>query len=251
MMDSRFVSEILFKYVTGSTNDDAIRLARSGMPEGTLILADYQTNGRGRLGRRWVAPPGTSVLMSLILRPILPLEKIGALNLAASVAVAMTVSKMIGMKAMIKWPNDILVKGRKVAGILIETGLDLSGRPFSALGIGINVNMSEDDFPIDIRPKATSLSELAGRYLDRLELIDLFLSEFEPRYKEINSGEWLTLLSEYRQLSWTLGKQVRLITDGCRIGGLALDIGEQGELLVRLPDGRLERAFSGESSIDC
>ncbi len=250
MMGNRLVSEILFKHVTGSTNDDAIRLARSGAPEGTLILADYQTDGRGRFGRRWVAAPKTSVLMSLILRPAIPLEKMGVLNLAASVSVAMAISKTIGMKAMIKWPNDVVVKGRKVAGILVETGLDLNGNPFSALGIGINVNVPADDFPIDLRSKATSLSELTGRYLDRFELIDLFLSEFEPRYKEINSGGWLLLLSEYRRLSWTLGKRVRLIVDGYRINGLALDIGEHGELLVRLPDGRLERAFSGESSID-
>ncbi|HID56652.1 TPA: biotin--[acetyl-CoA-carboxylase] ligase [Candidatus Poribacteria bacterium] len=249
-MDSHLVSEILFKHVTGSTNDDAIRLARAGAPEGTLILADYQTDGRGRFGRRWVAAPKTSVLMSLILRPAIPMERMGLLNLAASVSVAMAISKEIGMDATIKWPNDVLVKRRKVAGILLETGLDLNGNPFSALGIGINVNVPADDFPLDLRSKATSLSELAGRYLDRFELIDLFLSEFEPRYREINSGEWSALLSEYRRLSWTLGKWVRLTVDGHRIDGLALDIGDHGELLVRLPDGRFERAFSGESSMD-
>jgi BirA family biotin operon repressor/biotin-[acetyl-CoA-carboxylase] ligase len=249
-MKDNFVSEVSFRHITGSTNDDAIHLARLGAPEGTLVLTDYQTNGKGRFGRRWMAAPKSCILMSLILRPTISPERFGLITVVASVSTAVMISRTTGMKAQIKWPNDVMVKGRKVAGILVEAGYDLEGSPFSVLGMGINVNVPKEGFPGEIRSKAISLSELTGGYLDRFELIDMFLSEFEPRYRELNSGTWDSILSEYRLLSWTLGKPVNVLANGERMCGLALDVGDYGELILRLPDGRTERAFSGESSLD-
>ena len=242
----RLGGEALFRQVTGSTNDDALMLARLGAPEGTVVVADYQTSGRGRRGRRWIAPPGSAALISLILRPNIPPDMLPLITLASSSAVARAISRMCDLKPRLKWPNDVTINGRKAAGVLLES---FEGGRLAILGIGVNVNLREEELPPHPKGGATSLNLEVGREVDRFELIELILAELEARYKALKRWEFDAVLSEYRLLCSTLGREVEVEEGGVRFRGMAIDLGEKGELIVALPDGRLRRVFDGEVSV--
>ena len=237
-----------FRASVGSSNDEARVLARAGAPEGTAVLADAQTAGRGRLGRGWQSPAGEGIWLSLVLRPALPAPETPRLTLAAAVAVAEAI-RAHGVPAGIKWPNDILVDGRKCCGILTEMELLGEAVAFVILGIGLNVNQA--GFPPEIAAQATSLRLALGQPLERVALACAILERLEVRYDQLLAGEAAAVLGAWRALSVTLGHRVRVTpaTGGPALVGEAADVDADGALLLRRDDGRVERLLAGEVSL--
>jgi BirA family biotin operon repressor/biotin-[acetyl-CoA-carboxylase] ligase len=249
---------IVFNRIT-STNDFLKRLARRGAQAGTLVLADQQTAGRGRLGRSWQSPPGVGLWLSFILRPELSLEIVGALPLAISVVVAETLSAICGKPFSAKWPNDILADSRKVCGILCETQISPPASDFEGgsnqldyiiVGIGINVNQRSRDFSSDWRRRATSLALTAGRPLDRQNVLVTLVQHLDQALF-INLPQAMpALLSRWRALCPELGKPIVLRQVQTTITGIFDDIGEGGELILRLADGQRKAYSAGEVSLE-
>ncbi|MFH1137610.1 MAG: biotin--[acetyl-CoA-carboxylase] ligase [Pseudomonadota bacterium] len=233
-----------------STNLRAKELARSGAPEGTLVTAEAQTSGRGRLGRAWHSPPGRNLYFSLVLRPNISPERLPILTLAAGLGVAEALRDITGLGLEIKWPNDILINKMKVVGILSEMEMLGAGVSFVVLGIGINVNLEQGDLPEELAPLAASLLIASGRPWDRVEILAGVLSGVEHNYLEIIQGRPQGVLARYRRACATIGSKVRL-ADGVQIlEGLAVDIDENGALVVELSgDGSLLTVSAGEVTL--
>ena len=215
-----------------STNDLASRASGNPSNEGLVVLAEEQTAGRGRRGRVWSAPAGSSILMSVLLFPPAPLEDPAWLTALAAVAVAEVVSEFEGQEARIKWPNDVRVDARKVAGILVERG------PGTILGIGLNVNLDREGFPEEIRDTATSISRLVGRPLDRSEIARSLIRRLDFHYNQaISLGpDWLN--TDYRRRSEHLGREVEVSIANESIPGRLLDLDLRIGLTLELPDGQ-------------
>jgi BirA family biotin operon repressor/biotin-[acetyl-CoA-carboxylase] ligase len=229
--------------VVGSTMDEARRLAQAGVPEGTVVLADEQVAGRGRLQRRWWAPAGSSLLLSLVLRPLLGPRHAQRLTMICSLAVCDAIAQVSGLRAMIKWPNDVLLGGRKVCGILTE--LDLVGDElrYAIVGIGINVNVDFTTAPPLMSP-ATSLSMETGRAIPRLDLLVALLSGIEKRYLALRDGR--SWHQEWADRMATLGQHVRVSSGSEQWHGLAVGVDEDGALLLQLEDGSTRRVLAGD-----
>jgi BirA family transcriptional regulator, biotin operon repressor / biotin---[acetyl-CoA-carboxylase] ligase len=225
-----------------STNDLALRLTEVPVPEGTVVIADEQTAGRGRLGRRWVSPRG-GIWLSVILRPGLPIEEVPLIGVAAATATAGAVREMTDLPARVKWPNDVLVNGRKVAGILAEAA---AGNEWFVIGIGVNANLPLDALPQTTAYPATSLQAVLGHAVDREALIAAMLRGLEREYGSLTSGGARETLRRWRELTVTLGRPVRVEMPGGVLEGDARDIDETGALLVRTKDGRLHRVLAGD-----
>jgi BirA family biotin operon repressor/biotin-[acetyl-CoA-carboxylase] ligase len=247
---------IVFNRIT-STNDFLKRLARRGAETGTLVLADQQTAGRGRLGRSWQSPPGVGLWLSFIMRPELPLEIVGALPLAISVVVAETLSAICGEAFAVKWPNDILVNNRKVCGILCETQISpaadfASGSnqlDYVVAGIGINVNQRSRDFTSDWRRRATSLVMITGHSLDRQNVLAKLVQHLDKTLFVNLPQVMPALLARWRALCPEVGKPIILRQSPTTITGIFDDIGEGGELILRLADGQRKAYSAGEVSL--
>jgi len=224
-----------------STQAVLARLAREGAPEGTVVTARHQTAGRGRRGRPWWDAPGQSLLMSVLLRPPIPIAQAPQLSLVAGLAVADALGPAAGVAARIRWPNDVLIGGRKVCGVLPETVSSADGRVgHLLLGIGINVDQSE--FPDDLRDHATSLRLATGVSHDQGRLLAGLLAVLDRRYAEWLAGGFARLREEWRRLASTLGERVR-IPDGRE--GVAVDVDGDGALLVDAGEGVLTRVVAG------
>ncbi len=231
--------EIIYYPETTSTNDVAIELAEKGAEEGTVVLADNQTMGRGRRGRKWLAPPKTCILASMILRPSLPLKYINIITPVAVTSVAKAINSITKLDAYIKWPNDVIINKRKVCGILTETRM---GRiRFVVVGIGINVNIAKDSIPDEISDIATSLSIESGYNISRIHILGEILRNFERRYLEINEKTYGEFFDEWKSLSATIGRKVQIESENVIKQGTALDIDEVGALIVRLDEGEILR----------
>jgi BirA family biotin operon repressor/biotin-[acetyl-CoA-carboxylase] ligase len=247
---------IVFNRIT-STNDFLKRLARRGAEAGTLVLADRQTAGRGRLGRPWQSPPGVGLWLSFILRPELSLAIVGALPLAISVVMAETLSAICGERFAVKWPNDILANNRKVCGILCETQIspatDFAGGSnqldYVVAGIGVNVNQRSRDFSSDWRRRATSLAMIAGHPLDRQNVLVTIVQHLDKAVFVNLPQAMPVLLSRWRALCLELGKPIILRQSQTTIAGIFDDIGEGGELILRLADGQRKAYSAGEVSL--
>ena len=216
-----------------STNTEAVRLAQSGAPHGTVIAADSQTDGRGRLGRHWYSPSGKNVYCSIILRFAAenPAFCLSWLPLISAAGVARTVQVVSGLRTSVKWPNDVLLGRRKLAGILCERAG--TSNVFVVVGIEVNVNISRDAFPEELREEATSISAEAGRPFDRARLLGELLSELEIRYEALLAGPRLEALDEYLARCSTIGKPVRVsLADGSSVEGWADSIADDGALRV-------------------
>jgi BirA family biotin operon repressor/biotin-[acetyl-CoA-carboxylase] ligase len=225
-----------------STQQEMARLAAAGAPEGTVITAEHQTGGRGRRGRVWADVPGESLLVSILLRPAVPMSRAPQLTLVAAVAVVEAFESAAGVSAGIRWPNDILVEGRKLCGILAEAVAGSDGRLHHViLGIGANVNQVE--LPGDLRETATSLGREAGRSVSRDVVLERLLEALDRRYAEFLAGGFAALRATWRSRSVTLGRSVRG-PDGRE--AIAVDIDEEGALIARGPDGALLRLTSGD-----
>jgi len=221
-----------------STMDVAKELAVKGAQEKTIVIAESQTHGRGRLGREWISPKG-GIYFTLILRPKISPMYAPRLNLMASIAVARVIRSCYGLKAELKWPNDVLIRGKKVCGILAEMGAETDVINFVNLGIGINANTSVSQY----EKRATSLKEELGKEISRKEFLNSVLKEIDEDQVLLTNGD---LLGEWRNLSATLGRDVRIITPGGEIVGQAIDIDTNGALILKSEDGSLNSAIAGD-----
>lgn len=241
----------------GSTNTYAKKLGNENCEEGTIVVADMQTDGRGRLGRQWSSAAGKGIWMSIILKPDIEPEAAQIITIAAAVAVVAALKSATGIDAGIKWPNDIILDGRKVCGILTEMNSEMERVNFIVLGIGINVNQSMQDFPESIRDLATSLKiqlmqenrPSASTEINRSEIIKSLLYELERIYSKINKGFISEIIEEWKKYSVTLGKEVRIISKSTDFTGMATDITSEGKLVITCNDGEIREVVSGEVSV--
>jgi BirA family biotin operon repressor/biotin-[acetyl-CoA-carboxylase] ligase len=241
-MDTKFVGRTLhYRATVPSTMTLARELARGGAPEGTLVLAEVQTAGIGRLARHWHTPGG-NIALSLVLRP--SADRLHYVVMLAALAAADAIESASGLVCDIKWPNDVLLEGRKVCGILMQT--EHGATPFTLIGIGLNVNLDPDAFP-DIREIATSLASAAGRDVDRALLLKVLLQEIERRYVGLDAPE--AIFGEWRRRLITLGRTVTVSGTGKAVTGVAEDVAADGGLLVRTPSGELERVLAGDVTL--
>ncbi len=230
----------------GSTNDEAKRLAEAGEPEGTLVIADEQTAGRGRLQRTWWAPPGTALLISLIFRPQLAPHQAQRLTMLCSLAICEAIVKTTGLAPAVKWPNDVLLRGRKVCGILTELGLEGQRLAYAVVGMGINVNVDFSGVG-ELARTATSLAQELGREVSRLELLRAILVGIEERYARLCAGE--SPHAEWAARLATLGQQVVVTTPNERMSGVAEGVDADGALLLRDDNGVLRRILAGDVTL--
>jgi len=222
----------------GSTMDAGRELAKRGAEEGTIVIAEVQTHGRGRLSREWLSPKG-GIYFTLILRPKISPAYAPRINLMASVAVATTIRKLLGLKAELKWPNDVLIEGRKVCGILAEMDAEMDVINFVNLGIGINANNSVPQF----EKKATSLKDALGKEIPRKEFLGALLMEIKRQQALLMEAG---LLEEWKKLSVTLNRDVKIVAPGEVIVGRAIDIDTTGALIIREKNGSLRNAVAGD-----
>jgi BirA family biotin operon repressor/biotin-[acetyl-CoA-carboxylase] ligase len=232
--------------VTDSTNRVAMEMAENGAKHGTVVVADAQTAGRGRMGRRWTSPAGKNLYVSLLLRPSVPTVDAPRLALVAGVALADAVETM-GVPASLKWPNDLYCGGRKAAGILAEMASDPDGVRHVVIGVGLNVNMEEADFPPDLRSTATSLRIRAGRAFRRVDVLARLLEAFGTRYAEFIEGGFPSLRDGWDRRDFLRGRRVLLRRQGGEGWGTADGLDTVGALRF-LPDGGpgIESVHSGE-----
>ncbi len=237
---------ILHFHRLGSTNQVARELARKGAPEGTVVVAEEQTAGKGRWGRNWHSPPRSSISLSLILRPRLAPTDTPQVTLLAAVAVAGALRSACGLEAGIKWPNDVLVGGRKVCGILTELEAEMEEVRFLVLGIGVNVNQAEEDFPPEIRGRATSLRLESGRAVNRVAVARSLLAELDRWYLVYLREGFGPVAAGWKGFNLTLGHRITVSSPQRVLEGTARDLAEDGGLLVELEDGRIARVLAGE-----
>jgi BirA family biotin operon repressor/biotin-[acetyl-CoA-carboxylase] ligase len=243
-LGTRFIGQRVIYYPSlPSTMDEAKRQAQQGAKEGTVIVAGEQTAGRGRMKRGWLSPRG-SIALSIILYP--KLAYLSSLIMVASLGVAHCIEKVTGLKAEIKWPNDVLVNSKKVCGILIESEVKGKRADYAIIGIGINVNLKPADFS-EVLPLATSLSHELGKDISRLDLIRCLLAEIESLYLALPSGE--AVYQEWRDKLVTLGKKVRLSSEETTLEGIAESVASDGSLLLRQSDGSLTKVVAGDVTL--
>jgi len=241
---TRFIGQEVSCYPSlPSTNDVAKRRAQEGAKEGTVIVAEEQTAGRGRIKRRWLSPRG-SIALSIILYP--PLAYLPSLIMVASLAVARSIEQVTSLKAKIKWPNDVLVNYKKICGILVESNVRGDKVDYAVIGIGINVNIKLSEFP-QIAPMATSLSRELGRDVPRREVIRSLLAEAEKLYLALAAGD--SVFRQWRDNLVTLGKKVQVSSGEATYSGIAESVASDGSLLLRQPDGSLLKIVAGDVTL--
>ena len=231
---------------TASTNDVIEHLARDGAPEGAVVFAESQSRGRGRMGRKWLSPPGRGLWFSVLLRPRIRPQAVTRITVAAATAMARAVRQVAEIDVDIKWPNDLLFEGRKVAGILTEMSAELDRVNHVTLGIGVDVNLTRRDLPAELRDTTTSLRLAGGREIDRPELARTALTELEQDYRQVLDGKFGAVAEEWERQCITLGRRVSITLGDRRIQGLAEALDEEGALMGRTGHGQLERVTGGD-----
>jgi BirA family biotin operon repressor/biotin-[acetyl-CoA-carboxylase] ligase len=235
---------------TTSTNDVIEKMARDGVPEGAVVFAEAQTKGRGRLGRKWLSPSRKGLWFSVLLRPALRPQDATQLTVVSATALRRAIEAHTGLKPEIKWPNDILVGGRKTAGILTELNAELDQIKYVILGIGVDVNMAASDFPADLRKLATSLRAEFGKPIPRAELAVGILRELDHDYARLCDGRFAEVVDEWEEHCTTLGREVIIRTGQRQIRGRAESLAEDGVLLLRTDHGLLERIVGGDVTLE-
>lgn len=239
--------EIVHCIETGSTNSLAMELARQGAADGTAVVAEAQTAGKGRRGRNWVSPRG-NLYLSVVLRPAVPVNKAPLITLMGAVAIASAIRKHLGVPAAIKWPNDILISGRKVSGLLTEMSAEPDRIRHIVLGIGVNVNMDLRSLPPDVRSRSTTLAAAAGKSIDRTGFLIALLAELDHWYRCFLSKE-TDVLAAWRELNATLGKRVAVSGAGELLEGQATGVDAEGRLVLTLDDGTVRQVAAGDVTI--
>lgn len=234
---------------TDSTNNRAKEMAARGAAEGTLVIAEGQTKGRGRRDRRWFSPPAQGIYASLILRPSLLPSEASRLVLLTSVAVVEALIATTALNATIKWPNDILVGGRKIAGILIEIATEMDAVDYAVIGLGVNVNIPGDQFPEEFRPQATSIFAETGKPFSRVLFLRRFLESFECYYDLLQTLGLGPIMTRWKEMTDMLGKRVSVRTIGGHYTGKVVDVDQDGFLILRDEKGDSMRIVSGDVTI--
>lgn len=232
-----------------STNRVAKALAYHGAQEGTIVVAEEQDSGKGRLDRNFYSPRGKGIWFSVILRPNFLPHEAPQCTLMAAVAVAEAMNRF-NLKAQIKWPNDILFDGRKLVGILTEMTCEIGKINYVVIGVGINVNISREEFPEELQSVATSLSEMNGGKISRVEFFRAVLEEFDKIYSRVNESDFKEIFRRWKKYNVTLGKEICVISagDGEIFAGKAVDLNSEGALVVETAQG-LRTVYAGEVSI--
>jgi BirA family transcriptional regulator, biotin operon repressor / biotin---[acetyl-CoA-carboxylase] ligase len=242
--------EILFLPEVDSTNRKGHDLARQGAREGTVVMADSQSRGRGRLGRSWESPAGLNVYSSFILRPPIAASTAPQVTLLAGVAAARALAGASGLDIRIKWPNDIFVNGRKLAGILAEMEAEGPRTKFIILGVGVNVNWRKEDLSPDLRASATSLLVESGREISRVAVAERLFQELEEEYlRFLREGFSPRLREEWDRFSWINEKKVTVMGPDGEISGRALGLDGDGALLLMDEEGQTRRFIAGDVSL--
>ena len=235
---------------TTSTNDVIEKLARDGVKEGVVVFAESQTKGRGRLGRKWISPAHKGLWFSILLRPDLRPQEATQLTVASATALRRAIAVEIGLKPEIKWPNDILIGGKKVAGILTELSAEVDKVRYIILGIGIDANLDANEFPAELKRTATSLKIEAGETISRAELAVTVLRELDFDYARICGGKFSAVADEWESGCATIGKNVTVHIGDRKICGRAESLDDDGALLLRTEHGHLERITGGDVALE-
>lgn len=240
--------KVVYLAEVDSTNIQARRLAEEGAPSGTLVVSDRQTKGRGSRGRIWESPAGESIYMTLLLRPEFSPASASMLTLVVGLSCVQGMKQVTGAPLQIKWPNDVVLNGKKVVGILTEMSAQVDYIEYLVTGAGININGKE--FPEHLQDKATSLAVQLGKNFSRAQIGAAVLEAFEKNYEIFRKTEDLSgLQEEYQKVLVNMGKQVRILNPSQPYCGRALGIDEKGRLLVEREDGTVEQVYAGEVSV--
>lgn len=234
---------------TGSTNEDLRVLAEQNAAEGTVLVADRQSAGRGRLGRRWESPAATNLYCSILLRPQIPPQQASQLTFLSAVATAEALIDTYDLPVRVKWPNDLLINGRKVAGLLNEMSAESEQVRFVILGIGVNLNMRAEQFPEDLRYPATSVLLEQGGSVSRLEFVRALLEQFDRLYHRYREDGFRDIRRRWESLSDLLNARVRVDLNPGTLEGVMTGIDEDGALRLQQDDGRLERVLAGDVTL--
>ncbi|MGH7794364.1 MAG: biotin--[acetyl-CoA-carboxylase] ligase [Candidatus Binatia bacterium] len=230
----------------GSTNIRARELAESGAAEGEIVIAESQTQGRGRLGRRWESPPFSNLYLSIILRPSLPPKHAPQITLAAAVALVETVGSFLPGPPAIKWPNDILIEGKKLAGILTEAACDTERVEYVILGIGVNLNYRADAMPEALRQRATSMADMTGKNVSRETVLVRLIHDLDRCYGELEETGFEALRPRWEAHFGLRGRRVRVELGDQAFTGRAQGIDREGALIVEDGDGQLRNIIAGD-----
>lgn len=250
-LETKFIGKEYHHFVSvDSTQDLANSMAEAGFPDGTVVVAERQKKGRGRIGRTWTAPYG-GIWLSVILRPKIPPAESTIIPLSAALAVCNAIRKTCDVAATLKWPNDVIIDGRKVAGILLEMSSEADRIDYVVVGIGINANVDASKIESAIKDSAgyygaTSLIEELGIAVDRRKLLRQLLYELENAYSSILRGHSNMIIKKWKQLSHMLGKQVTVSQHDSEIKGVATDLDVDGALLIRERGGEIRRIVAGD-----
>ena len=234
---------------TTSTNEVVDKFGRDGVKEGVVVFAESQTRGRGRLGRQWLSPKGNGLWFSVLLRPALSPQAATQITVAAAAALARAIRVHAALPSEIKWPNDILVRERKVCGILTEMSAEVEKINYIVLGIGVDVNFEQSDFPLELRSIATSLRIEAGAPIRRPELAAEILRCLDAEYARLLDGRFNEVAEEWESHCTTIGRNVEIMSGPRVIAGRAESLDSEGALLVRTEHGRLERIIGGDVTL--
>jgi BirA family biotin operon repressor/biotin-[acetyl-CoA-carboxylase] ligase len=235
---------------TTSSNDVVEKMGRDGVAEGVVVFAEAQTQGRGRLGRKWISPPRKGLWLSVLLRPNLRPQAATQLTIVSAIALRRAIAEQTGLPIEIKWPNDILVNGKKAAGILTEMNAELDRIKYLVLGIGVDVNLNAGDFPAELRKYATSLKVELGRSVSRPELAVGLLRALDEDYARLAGGEFSVMADEWEAHCTTIGHEVVIRLGERTLRGRAESLGEEGALLVRTEHGHLEPVIGGDVTLE-
>jgi len=233
---------------TDSTNELAKKLAEQGIEEGTVVIAEMQTRGKGRLGRKWISPEG-GIWLSVILRPKIKPKELIKITLLTAVAVAKAIKEELNLEAKIKWPNDVLLNDKKVCGILTEMSSKRGKVKHVIVGVGINANFDVSVFPEELKSSATSLKEALTEEISREKLICSLLRKMEFYYEALRKGKAEIILNEWRKLAGIFGCRVEVSSFEKKIEGTAVDIDDEGWLIIKQDDGTLRKVVSGDVTI--
>lgn len=241
--------EICYQDSVDSTNNVAKTIANSGCVNGFMVVSEEQGAGKGRLSRGWISPYAKGIWFSVVLKPPFLPQEASKCTLLAAVAVVKSVNKLKGVHAAIKWPNDVLLNGKKLVGILTEMNAEFGHINYVVIGTGVNTNGTPEDYPPEVKDLAVSVADAAEEPFSRVELLADILKNMEDLYELALAEGFAPVLEEWRKCSCTIGQEVKVIAPDCTYFGKALDIDEEGLLIVQKEDGNIEKVVAGDVSI--
>jgi len=246
-LNTEIVGKKLFLFDSlDSTNTCAKMLAETDMEEGAVVLADYQTEGKGRLGRQWLSDPGKNLLLSAIFRPSIGKEQAGLLTFFAAVSVARSLEAVTHLPVECKWPNDLLITSKKCCGILLENSFSQDTIAYSIIGIGINVN--QHTFDTELQAKAISLRQATGKDIDRKTILQAVLQELDAQYRNIQNAGFDSVLHEWNKRCTMFGKTANVAREGTKVSGTAVGLSPEGGLILHTAHG-METVYAGDVTV--